>query len=64
MTGASATRGDIVRNLTTGRVGRVLYGLQSGRLLIELSAKRAFTGDEHVVSEKQTWERWNAEVIE
>jgi hypothetical protein len=46
--GASAKRGDTVRNLTTGQVMQVIGTTNSGRLIVDSGAK---------------WERWSVEVL-
>jgi hypothetical protein len=52
VSGADAKRGDIVRNLTTGRVGTVTGSSQFGRIIVAVSG-----GGE------QKWERWDTEVL-
>lgn len=50
--GANAQRGDIVRNLTTGRIGEVTDAMNSGRILV----KSPVTGG------VEKWERWNCSI--
>ena len=48
ISGASAKRGDCVRNLTTDETGTMTDPMQSGRIIVD---------------DCQKWERWNIEVV-
>ena len=48
ISGANAVRGDTVRNLTTGEIGKMTDSSQWGRIIVD-GVKR--------------WERWDIEVI-
>lgn len=53
-----AQSGDIVRNLTTGRVGTVIGSTQFGLLIVRVVTSGAAT-----YGSEERWERWNTEVL-
>ena len=61
--GASAKRGDIVRNLTTGAVGNVTGAKQDGRLIVATTHEARERAKREARAYGEAWERYNVEVL-